>query len=115
VAAEDIIISARVRRVFARHWLDATLVSIMTHRGVVHIAGILQKIHAVDEHDDVNEDLLQTIEQEIKRIKGVKRVVFTLDGWVKDGGQFRRIAVVQRKKKTERTLYKYFEEEKEEK
>lgn len=111
MAGEDMLINTRVRRIFAKYWLDATLVSIMTHRGVVHIAGVLHKIHAIDERDEVNEDLLQVLEQEIKRIKGVKRIIFTIDGWVKDGGQFKRISPVKRESKTKRAIRKYFEEE----
>ncbi|MCX7702940.1 MAG: hypothetical protein N2234_02400 [Planctomycetota bacterium] len=107
MAGEDIAISAAVRRIFARHWVDNTLVSVMAHRGVVHITGIMHKVNAIDEKDDIGEDTLQIIESEIKRIKGVKRIIFSLDGWVKDGGQFIKTATRRKfEMKEERRILK---------
>ncbi|RKY17232.1 MAG: hypothetical protein DRP63_04030, partial [Planctomycetota bacterium] len=39
------------------------------------------------------------IEQEIRRIKGVKRVIYNIEGWLKDGGRFVKVETVQREKK----------------
>jgi len=75
------------------------LVSVMTRRGVVHLGGRLHKITAVDEYDDINEDELATIEQEIRRIKGVKRVIYNIEGWLKDGGRFVKVETVHKQEK----------------
>ena len=88
MGAEDMKAAVLVRSVLARHWIDNTLVSIMVHRGAAHISGRLHKITAIDDKDDMNEDELMVIEMEIKRIKGVKRVIYNLEGWYKDGGRF---------------------------
>jgi len=104
MAGEDIVISASVRRIIARHWIDNSFVSIMTHRGVVHISGTLRKINAIDANDEVGEDVLQSMEQEIRRIKGVKRIVFTVDGWVKDGGHFIKISTPKKERRISERL-----------
>jgi len=91
-------ITVRVRGVLARHWIDNMLVSVMTRRGVVHLGGRLHKITAVDEYDDINEDELMTIEQEIRRIKGVKRVIYNIEGWLRDGGRFIKVQTGYRDK-----------------
>ena len=99
MGADDMKITVRVRGVLARHWIDNMLVSVMTRRGVVYLGGRFHKITAVDEHDDISEDDLATIEQEIRRIKGVKRVIYNIEGWLKDGGRFIKVETVHREKK----------------
>ncbi|RKY13289.1 MAG: hypothetical protein DRP82_05595 [Planctomycetota bacterium] len=99
MGANDMKITVRVRGVLARHWIDNMLVSVMTRRGVVHLGGRLHKITAVDEYDDINEDELATIEQEIRRIKGVKRVIYNIEGWLKDGGRFVKVETVHKQEK----------------
>ena len=94
MGAEDMKITVLVRSVLARHWIDNMLVSVMTRRGIVSLSGRLHKITAVDEHDDINEDEMMVIEQEIRRIKGVRRVIYNLEGWMKDGGRFVKVETV---------------------
>jgi len=74
------------------------LVSVMTRRGVVHLGGRLHKITSIDEYDDINEDELIVIEQEIRRIRGVRRVIYNIEGWLKDGGRFVKVETVHRDK-----------------
>ena len=95
-------ITVLVRAVLARHWIDNMLVSVTTRRGMVFISGRLHKITAVDEYDDVDEDELMIIEQEIRRIKGVKRISYNLEGWIKDGGRFVKVESVKEKKRERR-------------
>lgn len=80
-ATSSLQIVARVRGVFARHWMDLGLIIILYSNSTVRLQGRAQKLQQAGE--PVDEMLLNTIEQEIKRIKDVKRVHFNFENWVK--------------------------------
>ena len=80
---------AKVRGVFARHWLDLGLIIIMFSQGTIRLQGKLQKLQRAGE--PVDEALLSVLEQEIKRVPDVKRVNFGFDNWVKTSVGWERI------------------------
>jgi hypothetical protein len=82
-------IVARVRGVFARHWMDLGLISILYSQGTVRLQGTIQKLQQAG--DPVDEMLLSVIEQEIRRVKDVKRVNFNFDNWVKTSTGWEKI------------------------
>ncbi len=88
-ATSSLQIVARVRGVFARHWMDLGLIIIMYSNNTVRLQGRAQKLQQAGE--PVDEMLLNTIEQEIKRVKEVKRVHFNFENWVKTSSGWERV------------------------
>lgn len=84
-----------MRGIFAKHWLDTSQLSVVTIKGNVYLGGRLRKLPAVSSDIEVNEDLMQTIDFELGRIKGVKRVTYRLEEWRKEAGKF--ISLSQKK------------------
>jgi hypothetical protein len=82
-------IVARVRGVFARHWMDLGLITIMFSRGTVRLQGRIEKLQQAGE--PVNEMLLSVIEQEIKRVKNVRRVIFNFENWVRTSSGWEKV------------------------
>lgn len=98
MAIRDFQINSRVRGVLAKHWIDVNLVTVMTIRGVVFLQGRMRKITAGSPQDEIGEEMLASMELEMKHIKGVKQIVYRLEDWRKDGGKF---AKTEAKKKEE--------------
>ena len=111
MAIKDFQINSHVRGILARHWIDTTLITVMTIRGVVFLQGSLRKITAGSAQDEIGEALLATMEMEMKHIKGVRQIVYRLEDWRKDGGKFARIEA--KKKEEEKKAEPVAEEEKE--
>jgi len=88
LAMGDFQINSRVRGVFAKHWLDTSQLSIVTIKGNVYVGGTVKKLSAVSRHVEINEELMETIDFEIKRIKDVKRITYRLEDWRKEAGKF---------------------------
>jgi hypothetical protein len=88
LAVGDFQINSRVRGIFAKHWLDTSQLSIVTIKGSVYIGGTVKKLSAVSRHVEINEDLMETIDFEIKRIRDVKRITYRLEDWRKEAGKF---------------------------
>jgi hypothetical protein len=88
LAIGDFQINSRVRGIFAKHWLDTSQLSIVTIKGNVYVGGVVKKLSAVSRHVEVNEELMETIDFEVKRIKDVKRITYRFEDWRKEGGKF---------------------------
>lgn len=104
MAASDFQINARVRGIFGKHWLDTGRLSVVTIKGNVYVGGIIRKLPSVSDRIEINEDLLEAIDYEIRRVRGVKRITYRLEEWRKDAGQFvrmRRKAGEEKKRKEE--------------
>lgn len=97
MGANDFQINARVRGIFGKHWLDTGRTSVVTIKGNVYVGGVVRKLPGVSARIEINEDLLETIDYEIKRVRGVKRVIYRLEEWRKESGSFTRL----KKRKTE--------------
>jgi hypothetical protein len=92
MSAVDFRINAAVRRVFIRHWLDLQLIDYRTTNCVVYITGKLRGKGArkgTKKTDyAVNPAVVEAVEREIGRIRGVKRVHMKLEGWTRSGGKW---------------------------
>ncbi|MFC1672118.1 hypothetical protein ACFL01_03170 [Planctomycetota bacterium] len=82
-------IIARVRGVFARHWIDLGLIIVVFSRGTIRLQGRLQKLQEAG--DPVDEGLLNVMDQEIRRVPNVKRVNFNFENWVKTSAGWQRL------------------------
>jgi len=88
LGADEFKINSRVRGIFARHWIDTSKLSIVSVKGIVYLGGQLRKIAGASSQIKINEDLLDKIDAEIRRLKDVKRVTYRLDDWRRDDGKF---------------------------
>jgi hypothetical protein len=76
-------ITANVRKALIRHWIDLECLCITPSRGVVRVSGELRTLRREVRHEGVV-NLLQILEDEIRRCQGVDRVLFELNNWQKD-------------------------------
>jgi hypothetical protein len=95
LAAGDFQINSRVRGIFSKHWLDISQLSVVTIKGNVYIGGHVRKLASVSADIKLDIDLMETIDFEIGRIKGIKRVTYRLEDWRKEAGKF--ISLARRK------------------
>ena len=95
MAVSDFQINSRVRGIFSKHWLDTSQLSVVTIKGNVYVGGNIKKLAAVSSKIEINEDLMESIDFELRRIKGVKRVTYRLEEWRKEAGKF--ISLVHKK------------------
>jgi hypothetical protein len=72
----DLQISAKIRAVLARHWIDTEKLRFGAAAGVVRFSGVLarQGAHSVC---DVDATFVEMLVDEIRRIQGVEKVYFT--------------------------------------
>ena len=92
MSAVDFRINAAVRRILIRHWLDLQRIDYRTTNCVVYIMGQFKGKGArkTEKKRDyaVNPAVVEAVEREIGRIRGVKRVHMKLEGWTKSGGKW---------------------------
>ncbi len=86
VGWEDKEIVAAARRVLTASWVDLTQVSIRATRGVVHVAGHLQRMTV--SHNEFTHGGLREIDLRLRAIRDVRDVKYRLDNWRRnvDGG-----------------------------
>lgn len=89
---EDFIIQTEVRRMLIRANIDYSKIDLGTVRGVVYLRGYfnLSRIPMGDE-GRAKEFIAKTLfsfEKKVKNISGVTDVVFQLDNWKKETGQW---------------------------
>ena len=84
----DLKINSKVRKVLVEANLDNSGVNVSTTSGVVLIRGEFQKFPGIKMRDRDIARMLTVIELNILRIKGVKRVTFSLDKWSKKKGKW---------------------------
>lgn len=88
----DYQINEQVRRILARHWIDTSKLDYGTTNRVVYVRGVIHQIKArADQTHDREEQirLITQIEKEIKRIPGNSGVVMKLEGFRKEGTQWK--------------------------
>jgi len=100
VAVEDWDINIAVRQELVKRWVDLRRVLFNTIGGIVHIKGVIvftktkggeEKIVAsIEERLETEKKRLSDLERRLKKIKGVKGVVFNLTDWVKAGTEWKR-------------------------
>jgi hypothetical protein len=88
LATSDFQVNSRVRGIFAKHWLDTSQLSVVTIKGNVYLGGRIRKLPAVSSDIEINEELMEAIDFEIGRIKGVKRITYRLEEWRREAGKF---------------------------
>ena len=75
--------TVNVRRAMIRHWIDLDQINISPQRGYVRVSGRVRTLQR-----DVNTrgiaSLLVILEEDIRRCKGVERVLFDLENWHKN-------------------------------
>lgn len=99
MSSHDYRINAEVRRFLVSRWVDVSLLQIGTTNGVVYLMGsfeplvedALQRVGQVQERDPAQRllRLLLLVEKEMRRLRGVRDVVFNLRNARRKGGIWR--------------------------
>jgi hypothetical protein len=99
VSSHDYRINAEVRRFLVSRWVDVSLLQIGTTNGVVYLMGsfeplvedALQRVGQAQERDPAQRllRLLLLVEKEMRRLRGVRDVVFNLRNARRKGGIWR--------------------------
>ncbi len=99
MSSHDYRINAEVRRFLVSRWVDVALLQIGTTNGVVYLMGsfeplvedALQRVGQVQERDPAKRvlRLLLLVEKEMRRLRGVRDVVFNLRNVRRKGGIWR--------------------------
>lgn len=72
-----------VRRALVRHWIDLERLSIRPVRDAIIVSGEI-RLHRPSSATNGVAGLLHILEDELRRLHGVRRVRFELDNWTKD-------------------------------
>jgi len=83
MAHSDLEINRGVRSVLTRHWLDLSKTNFASRRGIVRLMGELKRLGA-ETGKPLEARNLETLDTEIKRLRGVDRVHFDLANWRKN-------------------------------
>ena len=75
--------TVNVRRALIRHWIDLDQIIISPTRNHVRVSGRIETIQR-DVDPMGMASLLTILEEEIRRCKGVDRVIFDLENWTKN-------------------------------
>lgn len=97
MSVEDLKIKCEIRNILVQLWIDSTKLSVSSHQGVVYFRGSLERVKK--EHSLIlgtyhhERDLLtsiQNLEERIRRIRNVKRIVFDIDNFKKVGNTWQK-------------------------
>ena len=77
--SSDLQLVREARKVFVRHWVDLGRLHIRCTNAALSVRGSLQKMPGTGEQ--LTDSSVGTIFQELKRIRGIKRINATLDDW----------------------------------
>ena len=72
-----------VRSVLSRHWVDLTKTNFASRRGIVRLMGELQRL-GPESSRPMEPQNLETLDSELRRVRGVDRVHFDLANWSKN-------------------------------
>jgi len=103
---EDFVIQANIRRMLTRTNIDASQMDFGTVRGVVYIQGTFQLSRLdpswdSDKVKDFTVNTLYSLEKKIRRVPGVSDVIFQLNNWRKEKGQWFHVRIIKKEEKNE--------------
>jgi hypothetical protein len=90
MSADDLKINSRVRKILVEKNLNLSFVNVSTRSGAVSIRGEIKKLSGSQMSDGQTAKFLRHVEETILHIKEVKRVTFSLHGWEKRRGKWKR-------------------------
>ena len=98
---EDFVIRSHLRRVVARTEIDPAKLDFGTVRGIVYIKGYFQlsRLNADWDKTRVNEStagILLIFEKKVRALPGVSDVIFQLQNWRKEKGQWVPIEAIRK-------------------
>jgi hypothetical protein len=84
MGAGDFALNAHVRQIFARHWLETQGMNLITANGILSITGrLVFRTVKQGKGTEITPDFMGLLESELRGIRGIKRVRWQLDNWVK--------------------------------
>lgn len=97
---DDWDINVSVRQELVKRFVDLRRVHFTTIGGIVYLKGsiVFRKVKdesyeivaTIEERANIEKKRLSDLERRIKKIKGVKGVIFNLEEWVKFGNEWKR-------------------------
>lgn len=97
---DDWNINVSVRQELVKKFVDLRRVQFATTAGIVHLKGSIvftkikdgeeKTVATIEERIEAEKKRLSDVEKRIKKVKGVKGVVFNLEEWVKFGNEWKR-------------------------
>lgn len=99
---DDWDINVAVRQELVKRFVDLRRVHFTTIGGVVYLKGsiVFRKVKeeeivaTIEERINVEKRRLSELERRIKKIKGVKGIIFDLEEWTKFGNEWKRKTMV---------------------
>ena len=91
MSVEDLKIKCEIRNILVQFWVDTAKLNVSSHQGVVYFRGTLERIrkeHSLVQQSVSEKDLAKTllnIEDRLRRVRNVKRVVFDISNMKKVG------------------------------
>lgn len=79
----DFALTAHVRQVFARHWIETQGMHLVATNATLTIMGRIAFRSVKQGRSTINAEFLGMLEGEIRTIRGLKRVRWQLDNWTK--------------------------------
>ena len=98
MSVEDLKIKCEIRNILVSFWIDTTKLNVSSHRGVVYFRGTFDRVKK--EHSliqgSVNREkdmvtTLMNIEERLRRVRNVKRIVFDIDNAKKVGNTWQKV------------------------
>ena len=77
-------IAGLTRGILGKHFLDLEELRINCYKGVVRVVGKIQRMGYLKEVWPITDKFINDLKHEIKRIKDVKRVLFSMEGESED-------------------------------
>lgn len=90
MSEQDMKINSRVRKIFVEKNLNLSFVNVSTRSGVVSISGEIRKLTGSEMTDGQISKLILQLETTILYVKEVKRVTFSIQGWEKSRGKWKK-------------------------
>ena len=87
MSASDFIVNSQIRSVLARHWIDLQKIKFGCFKGTVRLSGELLPLGSRSAKD-FETSMMEKLEMDLRRIRGVIRVYYDLINWCKTDGQW---------------------------
>jgi len=85
-------VRAETRSVLSKNRVDLALLRVGVFENVIRLQGVLRRVAGLP---DMTHEALESLERELRRIPGVRRVEMHLTNWHRQEGEWRLIGTVE--------------------
>jgi hypothetical protein len=83
MSVQDLDITCQVRGIVSKYWIDPHRLAFESRRGNVHVSGEV-RVTGAEQCDEEIAAVLQSLENDIRRLSGVRELEFELTNWIRD-------------------------------